>query len=286
MRRGQNCACPSAARIVALFLAMVPCAASAQVGRIFVSAEAYAGVSRIVHVGKIVALEQVVYDKPLTYIQTLGKPYRLDFQVDETIRGGDVKRLHLVLSLQSTINLEYFRDHSVKLMLAGGPNRLDSFPGAEVGIEEQGKGADGEWYQFRVLDPVNVSEMGPEDQIATQINRSYDSCRMFTNEFEIVVGSKAILKRVRTFAKKYPQRLSAVTLRVPKEFGALCGDPNAFCGITLPVCPETKAALIAIQDDPGLILRRIQSRDEGYNRSLLLAEVTKALSVFSEEGLK
>jgi hypothetical protein len=49
-----------------LLLVMVPCSASAQVGRIFVSAEAYAGVSRIVHVGKIVELQRVDYEKPLT----------------------------------------------------------------------------------------------------------------------------------------------------------------------------------------------------------------------------
>jgi hypothetical protein len=267
---------------LALLLAMVPFSASAQIGRIFVSAEAYAGLSRVVYVGKIVGLERMEYEKPLTFTQKLGKPYRLVFEVDGTIRGNGGKRLELVLSLQTTIYLEYMRDHSVKIMLVGGPIRLDTFPGAEVGIEEQGKRLDGQWYQFRVLDPVELPKSGAERAIASQINTNYDSCRMFTDEFEIVVGGQAILKRARAFAKKYPKTLSSVTLRVPNEFGALCGDPNAYCGITLPVCPETKAALVALKDDPGLILRRIKSRDEGYNRSLLLTEVNKALAVFPE----
>ena len=45
--------------VLALLLAMVPLSASAQVGRIFVSAEAYAGVSRVVHVGKIFEIKHI-----------------------------------------------------------------------------------------------------------------------------------------------------------------------------------------------------------------------------------
>lgn len=268
---------------IGLLLAMVPFSASAQVGRIFVSAEAYAGVSRIVSVGKIVELQRVDYEKPLTFTQKLGKPHRLVFEIDETIRGDEVRRLELVLSLQSTLYLDYLRDHSLQIMLVGGPTRLDSFPSAEVGVEERGKPVVDEWYQFRLLDSVEVPKSGAEMVIATQINTRYDSGRMFTDELEVVVGSKEILKRVRGFAMNHPKTLSAVTLRVPNELGALCGDPNAFCGITLPICPETKATLVALKADPGLILRRIESRDESENRSLLVAEVNKALAVFAEE---
>ena len=266
--------------VLALLLAVAPSSVSAQVGRMFVSAEAYAGLSRIVYVGKIVGLERIEYEEPLTFTQKLGNPYRLVFEVCETIRGNEVQRLQLVLSLQSTIYLEYMRDHSVEIMLVGGPVRLDRFPGAEVGIEEQGKRVDGQWYQFRVLDRVELSAPGAKAAIAEQINTGYDFGRMFTNEFEVIVGRQAILERVRAFARKYPETLSSVTLRVPNEFGALVGDPNAYCGITLPVCPETKATLVALKDDPGLILRRIESRDANYNRALLLTEVDKALAAF------
>lgn len=272
--------------VLALLLAMVPLSASAQVGRIFVSAEAYAGVSRVVHVGKIVEIKQIEYGKRLTDTQKLGKPHRLVFEVSETIRGDDAERFELVLALQSTVYLEYMRDHSVEIMLVGGPTRLDSFPVAEVGIEEQGDRVDGDWYQFRVLAPVAVPESGDEESVASQINTNYDAGRMFSRELEVVIGSKEILKRVRGFAKEHPSPLSAVTLRVPNEFGRLCGDPNAFCGITLPICLETKATLVALKADPGLILRRIESHDESSNRSLLLAEVDKALAVFPKDDVK
>jgi hypothetical protein len=89
------------------------------------------------------------------------------------------------------------RDHSVEIMLVGGPNRLNRSPVAKVGIEEQGTPVDGDWYQFRLLDPLKVPKSGREASIAAQINKSYDSCRMFTNELKIVVGHKAILNHAR-----------------------------------------------------------------------------------------
>jgi hypothetical protein len=78
--------------------------------------------------------------------------------------------------------------------------------------------------------------------------------------------------------------LSVVTLIVPNEFGALCGDPNAYCGITFPVCPGTKKTLLALKDDPGLILRRMESGNKEYSRRLLQEEVRKALAKFPKEG--
>lgn len=257
--------------------------ASGQVGRIFVSTEAYAGLARIIHVGKIVELQRIEYEKPLTGIQKLGKPYRLVFEVSETIRGDKVERLELLLALQSTHFLECMRDHSAEIMLVAGPNRLDSFPRPKIGIEEQGKRFDDERYQFRLLTPVKIPESDEEDSIASQLNKIYDSCRMFTNELKIVEGREEILKRVRAFARKHTKMLSAVTLVVPNEFGALCGSPNAYSGIMLPACPETKTTLTALKDDPGLILRRIKSRNEDYDRSLLLAEADKALAAFPNE---
>lgn len=174
------------------------------------------------------------------------------------------------------------RDHSIEIMLVGGPTRGDSYRGAEIGIEEQGKRVDDERYQFRLLDNVKVPESGGKDSIAAQINQKYDSCRMFTNELEIVVGREAILKRARDFAKQYSDVLSAVSLRVPNEFGALCGDPNAFCMITLPICPETKTTLVALKDDPGLILRRIKSQDDYSKLSTVLVGAHKALEMFRD----
>ena len=269
---------------LALLFALVPVVAWAQVGREFVAVEAYVGRARVVHVGKILEIKQMEYGKPLTDRQKLGKPYRLVFEVSETIRGDKAERVELVLSLQSTHFLEFMRDHSVEIMLVCGSPRLDSFPRAEVGIEEQGKRVDDERYQFRLLDPVEVLESGGKDSIASQLNLIYDSCRMFTNEFEIVVGREAILKRARAFAKQHPDMLSAISLRVPNEFGALCGDPNAFCMITLPICPETKTTLVALKDDPGLILRRIKSRHEDINLALVPVEAHKALAMFRDES--
>jgi hypothetical protein len=264
---------------LALFLAMMPVVALAQVGRAFVSVEALVGRARIIHVGKIVEIKPIEYVKPLTITQKLGKPNRLVFVVSETIRGEEVKSLELVLSLQGSHFLEYMRDHSVEVMLVGGPARDESYRGAEIGIEEKGKQLGDQRYQFCLLDVIKVPE-SDEDSIAAQINRWNDSCRMFTNELAIVVGREAILKRTRDFAKQHPDILSSVSLRVPNEFGALCADPNAFCFITLPICPETKTTLVALKDDPGLILRRIKSENDHVNLACVLVGAHKALAEF------
>jgi len=267
-----------------LSVMMAPLSAIAQVGRIFVSAEAYAGVSRVVHVGKIKELRLIDYTaaetRPLTDTQKIGKSHRLVFEITETIRGEDCEKLELVLSLQTTIYLETMRDRALEIMLVAGPTRLDSFPSAEIGIEEGGKRVDGDWYQFRVLDPVRLPMAKDDVEIARQINTYYDEGRMFTSSLEVVTGSKAILQHVRDFAKKHPKSLPAVSLRVPNEFGELCGSPNAYCAITLPVCPEMKATLLKLKADPGLILRRIKSGKEASIRSLVTAEVEKALAAF------
>ncbi len=279
-----------AAGAMLVFVALAATSAEAQTGRTFVSAEAFAGAARILYIGKIVRLERIEYDKPLmTYAQKVGKPYRLVFEVSETIRGPEVKRLELVLSLQITIYLECMRDHSVEIMLVGGPTRLDHYPAAEVGIEEQGAAAEGQWYQFRILEPVEVPASDPHAEIVEMLNQYYDSCRMFTHQFEIVSGKQAILQRVRAFVKRHPEPLRVTSVRVPNEFGALVGCPNAYCHITLPVCPETKATLEAMKSDPGPILRQIKAardkrpvepRDDGGLRSLLVTEFEKSLSQF------
>jgi len=271
-------------------VALSATSAEAQTERVFVSAEAFAGAARILYIGKIVGLDRIEYDKPLmTYAQKVGKPYRLVFEVSETIRGPEVKRLELVLSLQITIYLECMRDHAVEIMLVGGPTRLDHYPAAEVGIEEQGAAAEGQWYQFRILEPVEVPASDRYAPIVEMLNQYYDSCRMFTHQFEVVAGKKAILQRVRAFVKKYPEPLRVTNVGVPNEFGALVGHPNAYCFITLPVCPETKATLEVMKSDPGPILRQIKAardkrpvepRDDGGLRSWLATEFDKVLSNF------
>jgi hypothetical protein len=266
-----------------LFLAMLPVAAWAQKGRQFDTVEACVGTARVVHVGKIVEIKPIEFGESLTYKQKLGKPHRLVFAVSETIRGEEVRSLELVLSVQGPRFLEYMRDQSIEVVLVGGPTPPgDSYSDVEVGVEEGGKRVDDEGYQFRLLNRVQVPKSDGADSMAAQINQSYDCWRMFTNELEIVVGREAILKRARDFAKLYPGILSTVSLRVPTEFGALCADPNAYSLITLPLCPETRTTLVALKDDPGLILRRIKSENEDWNLALVLVGAHKLLAEFPD----
>lgn len=277
---------------LAFVLMMLPSVVWAQRGRGFVALEAYIGTSRFVHVGRIVELSPVEYTKPLEGFRKLGKPHRLVFEVTETIRGEKTERMELIMSLQGVYDLNCLRELGVEVMFVGGSPCRDDHRGiVEVGIEEQGKPMDdisrdagGDSYQFHLLDPMATPEADDPDSVAGQINRRYDFTRMFTNELQIVSGREEILKRARAFTKQYPDRVSTVSLRVPNDFGALCGPPNAYCSITLPICPETRSTLAGIKDDPGLILRRIKPRDDDADLKLILFETHKALAEFPVES--
>ena len=269
-----------------LVLASMPSVGWAQVGRAYVSVEAYVGLARAVHVGRIVELERIDYGKPLTWIEKFGERYQMVFEISETIRGEKTERLELVLALQSTHFLVYMRDHAVELMLVAGPNRIDSFPGAEIGIEEQGKRLDGERFQFRLLTPVDVPKSDGGDSIAPQLNDLYDSSRMFTNEFEVVEGREKILNRARAFAKEHTEMLPAVSIRVPNEFGAVCGFPNAYSLITFSLCPSTRKTLSAIREDPSRVMGRVTLDDEDFERSQMLESIDRALAVVPDGDAK
>ena len=78
---------PAPAVFLVLLLSLVPVVASAQTGRKFVSLEAYVGCARVVHVGKIIEIEEIEYAKLLTETQKPGKPHRLVFEVGETLKA-------------------------------------------------------------------------------------------------------------------------------------------------------------------------------------------------------
>jgi hypothetical protein len=288
--------------VVVLLLALLPQAASAQTGRIFVSAEAFAAAGRIIKLGKIVELKPIDYDKPLTMLQKIGKPYRLVFEVTENFRGDEGKRLELVLALQTPWQMEYMRDHKLEVLLLGGTLLHDYPHVGGIGIEEAGKPVnDEERYQFRLLDPVKIPEAkdaASEEQAeyARMLNSGFDECRMFNGDLKVITGSKEILPVMRAFVKKHPQVLLRVMVDVPNEFGAQVGSSNAYCGISLPICPETKATLVALKADPGLILdrvkedpelilKRIKESNEAYKkyyRPILTESLDKALAEFPE----
>ena len=76
-------------------------------------------------------------------------------------------------------------------------------------------------YQFRLLTHVSVPKSDGDDSIALHLNNQYDSCRMFTNDFEIVEDREMILKRARAFANEQTEMFSAVSISVPNEFGTM-----------------------------------------------------------------
>jgi hypothetical protein len=269
--------------ILAWILSLTPGVCSAQTGRAFVSLEAFVGQGRAVHLGTIEELAPIDYAKPLTDTQKLGKPHRLVFKVSGTIKGDRTDRLQCTLSLQRTIHLQYLRRHSIEIMLVTGAERLSGYHTPRVGIEEQGRRVDGQWYHFRLLAPLEI--VGPDDdrEIARQINLRNDSGRIFTNDLKVIEGREVILERARAFAGRYPEQLASVSIRLPRELAERCGNPNAYCNLTLPVCPEVRKTLTSIWDEPDAVLGRIQSRKDAFYRKEILKDVRKALAEIAGE---
>ncbi len=270
-------------RSLTVFLAIAPAVVFGQVGRGFTPVESYVALGERVCVGKIAALEPIQYDKPLTSIQSFGHPYRLTFDIEETIRGKPAHRIELVLALQGTRILEFMRDHRSEILLAGGPTMIDDDPGPEMGIEEDGRRVDGYWYQFRFLDAPTKSDSQKDPSLVNQIAISYNEEKMFTIDLNVVQGRESILKRSRAFARKHREMESFVWLPVPNAFGELVGYANAFCGIKLPVCPETERTLLLLLKNSKRIFDRIP-RQPDWAKNNLLVDVLKSLKPFPSKA--
>lgn len=264
-------------------LVLFPLLAQAQVGRLFVTAEAHVALARAVHVGTVVVVEPVKFDKALEGPQKFGVPHRVVLEVTETLRGDPVKLLELVLALQSVEFLETARVHGMPVLVTAGQRVFGTFGPSEVGIEEQGRPVK-DYYHFRILDAEAVPADGARAEALKHMNLHADEGRMFTNELGVVTGSTAVLKRMRTFAKDHPDPLKPVLLIVPDEYARLVGDPGAYGGLVLPATPETRKTLEALKKDPGIILRQIQVADEEKTRGEILEKVEKALGTFPEQA--
>jgi hypothetical protein len=266
-------------RALIALLAMAPAAGFAQTGRDFTAVESYVALGESFRVGKITKLEPIEYDKPLVGEQVYGKPYRLTFGVEETIRGTPAKQIELVLSLQDTRFLEYMREHSSAVMMVGGQHRINTDPSPEIGVEEDGRRVDGHWYQFLFLDAPTKADRQKDPDLVKQISITYNEGRMFTIDLHVVQGREAILKRARAFAGKHKEKDESVWLGVPNAFGELVGYSNAYCGITLPVCPETERTLVSLLKNPRLILDRVAPHGD-WEKNLIVIEALKCLKPF------
>lgn len=250
----------------------------------YTAVEAYAACGRTIRVGKIQKIERIEYAKPLERNQTYGKPYRVSFKVEETIRGKEADKVELVLSCQHTLMLDYMQKSQSEILLVCSLGSIDSDPTPEVAIEEDGQRMDGYCYQFRFLD-APLLRKGKDEEIVKQILTTYNSGRMFTADLKVMKGKKAILSRLRNFAKTHPETGQSVFLRVPNRFGELVGYANAFCGIRLPVCPETEKTLISVLHKPELILSRINKVDP-WDKNTIRSSAIQCLEPFPSEKNK
>lgn len=247
----------------------------AQRGRAFVSIEAHVGSAHAVHLGTVRSLEPSDDAKPAEGFFP-GQPYRVEFAVTETIKGTRAKTLDLRLTLQHAWNLEYLRDHNIEVMLCATTQPVDEE--AEIGL-------DGSRYSFRILAPVRHPRSAPETKwIADQMNVSLNEGRMFDLQLRVVSRRGEIVRRARAFAKAYPETLATQWIRVPNEFGVACGYTNAYCGITLPLCRESRQVAERLAKDPGRLLRNVKDGDLDWQRKSVLASLRQFLDLFEPQA--
>lgn len=257
--------------VLLLFLALGTWAFG-QRGRAFVSIEAHVGTARSVHIGFVKHLEPIEYVKPKEGFYP-GNPHRVTFTVTETIKGSAVKSLDLILTLQQTHELEYLRDNAIEVMLVATSQYIDEE--AEIGLDGPGSR-----YSFRILQPIRHPRGKPESEwIAKQLNISLDEGRMFDLRLDVISRRDEILKRARAFAEKHPEVLHAHSIHVPNEFGVKCGYTNAYCGITLPLCPESEKFAIQLEKNPSRLLKDVKENVE-YQRKAVIEGLRRFLSQF------
>jgi hypothetical protein len=263
---------------IAGLVLVAPCISiSAQRGRAFVSIEAHVGTASTVHVGFVKQLEPIEYEIPKDGFYP-GKPYRVTFTVSETIKGVSAKSMNLVLCLQHTFNLEYLRDNRIEVMLVGTNQYLDEH--AEIGLERPGMR-----YSFRILQPILFPTSSPSTEwTGQQLNVSQNSGRMFDLNLDVISRRDEILKRARAFAKKHPEVLQADYIGVPNEFAVKCGYTDAYCLITLPLCPESKKLAHKLEKKPDRLLKDVKEADLPMQRKAVMDSIRLFLTHFEAKA--
>lgn len=209
-----------------------------------------------------------------------GKAYRVVIAVHETIKGPEKSEVALLLNLQHTHEMEYFRDQKIEFLLATTTHYVDEE--SEISYDEPNVR-----HAFRILEPIKHPKDQPDTEwIGKQLNVSLDEGRMFDLHLDVISKRSEILKRARAYAKKYPYVLPVDHVYIPKEYGIKCGYTNAYCGITLPISDESKALAIGLSEDPGRLLRNVKRDDLARQKKAVLESLQQFLAQFEDTAPK
>lgn len=247
----------------------------AQRGRAFLTIEAHVGFAHSVHLGRLSGLEPSDYTFPPEG-QYYGKAYKVTFSVNETIKGAEAKSISFVLNLQHIAELSYLKEKNIELLLFHSNQYSD-----EEG--EFGPGAPGNYYSFRILEKLRSDgdRLGPRGT-ADQLNINLNEGKFFDLNLNVISGRGKILKRARSFAKKYPGTLNVEHINVPNAFAAQCGYPNAYALVNLPLCEEARKVIALLAKNPSRLVRFSPKADREGEKALILVGLNKFLALFDK----
>jgi hypothetical protein len=261
-------------RFVSILIVSVHFAcAVAQTGRSFDSIEGLVGVSDVACFGRLSSVE------PAGELDTkkYSRQFRVRFEITEKIRGEVGKSVEILLNDQ-------FRGHYIQAMhdlkievmmtIAKQPSWDATYPLQEI----DGKKVDDRKVFFRFITDL------PKDS-KHDIFPGYlvDNGRIFDVNLKPVSGRRQILNCSKAFQKKYPKQLETIWLRLPNDYLRKVGDPNAFGGIELPVCKETRSTILKLLKNPEFVLTDVSKETLFWERKTVLSMSLNALTPFQDK---
>ncbi len=247
--------------------------AQAQTGRSFDSIEGLVGTSSAAYFGYITSLVPTGEPDP----QTATRPVRVHFEVSERIRGAVVDGLDFVMSSSSReTDLGTACAHHIELMFTigtQGPNRH-----SRTLIQLGGKTVQGQVCYFRYVAKT------PEKLEPVQLSgSSYDEGRIFDLELKAVQGRDRILAKARAYQRRHPEPTASLWLQLPNPYLRQVGDPNAYGGVLLPVCAETRKTLLRVLQNPEIVLKGVAEKDRAWERRSVIAMGLRSLEPFKDK---
>lgn len=245
----------------AVVLLTIAAIANAQTGRAFDSIEGLVATADISCFGRIVSCDP---------------KGRLRIDVTEDIRGAAGKTLEIDLDLRHFgRDMEAFRDLRMEVFVTiGGTDHW--YAGLPV-REVNGQLRSGQFAYIRTVGALPKGDGKPDVNYYL-----HEYGRIFDLRLDCVTGRKGILSRARAFQKQHPKPLPTMFLILPNAYLRKVGDPNAYGGIHVPVCAETRACLLRLLKDPSFVLKDVKPESYAWERRRVLCMAIRLLEPFRD----
>ncbi len=223
--------------LVALFCVAL---GSAQTGRMFVTVDALVAGSDAVYAGSIKTLEHGARD-------TIGRiQCHVVVLIDETLKGPP--KTELTLDFKTSLPAAFLESLSVpdvKFLWVPNHQMNGYHPVSNNLMEKMGVWGEGNLPQYLWF------RLYPRD---VQRFSDFDT-NVFTADLRVIGTWDDLLKEARSDAKRYPkQRVGFDYYDPSRSVAQMCGDPNAYAAVIVPLAPETETLARRLIEHPEKVV--------------------------------